>query len=215
MRCPWVRETVLDRWMRYQAALEAKAKHGGITHRGKAVAAPLRQRVQHLLRDGEHIVLGVVQPQPGEPEGEGLQPQQRPCRATGKSATSRTDGSEGPGAQWPGWPRWPGDMNAPSRLACHVHVWYFGRVQRCERKGSEASCDRGAVVKLDPECWLGWRTAGKVLLGLDEAHGRDESFVVRERTHRCVRRVPLRPQPRKVRRGFQTLKSEIHDKKCP
>ena len=95
MRCPWVRETVLDRWMRYQAALEAQAKHGGITHRGKAVAAPLGQRVQNLLRDGEHIVLGVVQPQPGEPEGEGLQPKQRPCRATAKSAARHTDESEG------------------------------------------------------------------------------------------------------------------------
>ena len=41
-----------------------------------------------------------------------------------------------------------------------------------------------------------WRTAGKVLLGLDEAHGRDEAFVVRERAHRRVRRVPLRPRPR-------------------
>ena len=47
----------------------------------------------------------------------------------------------------------------------------FGRVQRCElrEKRSEASCDRGAVVKLDPECWLGLACdapPGKSSLGL-------------------------------------------------
>ena len=86
----------------------AKRKHGivvcGCAHRGKAVAAPLVQRVQHLLRDGEHIVLGVMQPQPGEPEGQRLQPKQRACRATAESTTPRTDGSEGHGSQWPGCP---------------------------------------------------------------------------------------------------------------
>ena len=45
----------------------------------------------------------------------------------------------------------------------------FGRVPHYERKGSEASCDRGAVVKLDPECWLGLACdapPGKSSLGL-------------------------------------------------